>query len=57
MFLVDIFLFKINIENNRTISEVCPSGVLIVTFEYISQIVVVFPLVTLKKQILAGLVP
>ena len=63
-----IFLFKVNNANIRTICEVCSqltiktserrhwrlSGVYIFNFEQISHISLVFSLLTLNKQMLAG---
>ena len=44
-FLAGIYLFKVN---NRNTKSFCRSGVFIVNFEKISQIVLVFPLLNLK---------
>ena len=44
------YFFKINNENTRTMCEIWrQSGVFIVNFEQISQIVLVFPSLTLNK--------
>ena len=51
-----IYLFKVNNGSTRTMCEICSksasmacSGVFIVSFEQISHIVLVFPLLTLNK--------
>ena len=63
-----IYLFKINNANIRTVSEICTklpvtkpewrhwsrSGIFIVNFEEISLIVLMFPLLTLNKEMQAG---
>ena len=65
---VGTYLFKVNNGNTRAMFEVCSkfksktpkwhhwrrSGAFIVNFEQISHIILVFPLLTLKKYILAG---
>ena len=62
-----IYLFKFNNGNNKAISEICSkltiktlerhqwhcSGAFIVNFEQVSDIVLVFPLLTLNKYMLA----
>ena len=67
-FLADIYLFKVNINNTRIMSEICSeltintseryqwycSGIFIVNFEQISHIVQVVLLLTLNKQMPAG---
>ena len=64
-----IYLFKVNNRNTRTMCETCPklaiktpkrchwrcSGVFIVNLEQISHIVLVFLLLTLNKQMPAGI--
>ena len=68
-FPVDIYLFKFNNRNTRTRHEICSklaiktserrqwrlSDVFIVNFEHISHLVLVFLLLTLNMQLLAGL--
>ena len=64
-------MFKVNNRNTRARSEICsrltiktperrqlsPSDVFIVNFEYISQLFLVFPLLTVSKEMPIGLVP
>ena len=64
-------MFKFNNRNTRARCEICSrltikaperrqlsrSDVFIVNFEYISHLVLVFPLLTLSKEMPAGLVP
>ena len=45
----DIYLFKVNNANTRTICEISSPGVFVVNFEQISHIVEVFPLLILNK--------
>ena len=63
-----ITCFKVNNRNSRTICEICSkltmktqerchwrrSGVFIVNFEHISHLILVFLLLTLSKEIMAG---
>ena len=65
-----IYLLKVNIRNTRTRCEICSkltiktperrqwcrSGVFIVSFEHISHLVLVFLLLTLRRQMPAGLI-
>ena len=71
IFLVGIYLFKVDKRNIRAMCEscskltiktperhqLCRSGVFIVNFEQISHIILVFPLLTLNKSIPAGILP
>ena len=62
----NIYLFKVNNKNTRKWCEICSkltikrperrrrSGLFIVNFEHISHLFLVFLLLTLKKQMLAG---
>ena len=65
IFPAGIYLFKVSNRNKRTISAICSkltiktpewcqwrhSGVFIINFEHIALIVLVFPLLTLSKEI------
>ena len=66
----DIFLLKLNKRNIRTKCEICSklviktpeqrqwrSGIFIVNFEHILQLVLVSPLLTLNMELLAGMNP
>ena len=69
IFPAGIYFFKVNNGNTKTMCEICSkltmntpelrqwrrSGVVIVNFEQISNIVLVFPLLTLSKQMRARL--
>ena len=59
-FPASIYLFKVNNENTKTMREICSKltintsvrrgfAVFIVNFEQVSHIVLVFPLLNLKK--------
>ena len=62
------YMFKVNNRNTRTSCEICSklkikitegcqwcrSGIFIVNFEHISQLILVFLLLTLSKQMPAG---
>ena len=65
---VGIYMFKVNNRNCRTRSEICSkltperlqwrrSGVVVVNFEHISHLVIVFLLLTLSKQMPTGNYP
>ena len=67
--LVGIYMFKVNNRNTRPSCEICSkltiktpeqrhwrcSGVFIVNFEYISHLALVFLLLTLRRQMPAGI--
>ena len=67
VFPVGISLLKVNYRNTRTVSEICSkltiktverrqldrSGVFVVNYKQISHIILMLPLLTLKKEMLA----